>query len=88
MPNSSIETFRGEIRNCDNELLKILKKRFKLCLKIKKIKDRMSLPTKQQSVEDQLRLFWLSQEDDILSSDFLEKLLDVILDQSRKLQDS
>lgn len=85
--DKNLDELRSQVRQCDTKVLETLKKRFQLCLQIKKAKNNLSMDTYQPEVEKKLKDLWLSAADDLLSEEFLNELMSLVLTYSKQVQD-
>lgn len=85
--SKSLEKFRKEIEQIDAEIMKLLQKRFKLALKIAKVKQKEKMSVYQKSRE---MMILKSLEKRAVKLDipptFIKKLFSEIFKQSRKIQ--
>ncbi len=79
-----ISDWRNDINELDNQLLKILEKRFRLCREIgkSKLKNGFSIEDKQREKE----IIQLKYEENNLPKDFIEDFFNLIFKESKRLQ--
>lgn len=88
----NLSEFRLQIKSLDAELLSILSKRFEICLKMGRIKKKSKISVHQPDVEQDLKKFWLESVETLhcnvstLEPEFIEKLFDLVLAYSKKIQ--
>lgn len=81
-----LKKLRDQIKNLDEEIVKLLEKRFNLSLKIGEFKKENNLPILDKDREKELSLINLSK---LENKDFSESYLNIfktILEESKKLQ--
>lgn len=81
-----LKKLRDQIKNLDEEMVKLLEKRFNLSLKIGEFKKENNLPILDKDREKELSLINLSK---LENKDFSESYLNIfktILEESKKLQ--
>ena len=81
-----LKKLRDQIKNLDEEIVKLLEKRFNLSLKIGELKKENNLPILDKDREKELLLINLSK---LENKDFSESYLNIfktILEESKKLQ--
>ena len=81
-----LKKLRDQIKNFDEEIVKLLEKRFNLSLKIGELKKENNLPILDKDREKELLLINLSK---LENKDFSESYLNIfktILEESKKLQ--
>lgn len=83
-----LEQLRREISDCDASILKILKKRFELCLDVAKLKKKLKIDVFQAEREKEVKEFWKSKKEKVLREEFLMELLDLLLKESKEIQKS
>lgn len=80
-----LDLLRQQINYIDSELLSLLAKRFKCCLQIRTLKDKIE----DKYREKELKNIWQEESKKHgLSLDFSIQLLNLILDESKRLQQS
>ena len=82
-----MDEIRKQINTIDALVIALLAKRMKFAKKIGKLKKKVGLPVWDKSREIRLRKIYKAiGKKDGLSEEFIDKLFDVIFDESRRIQ--
>jgi|TARA_B100001971_G_scaffold212841_2_gene244099 monofunctional chorismate mutase len=85
-PEKEINQYRSEIDRIDQEIMRLLCKRFKVVSKIAKTKKNLGIDIEDVAREEDVLANWRKETKNALDDDFLEQFKTLILKQSKKIQ--